>query len=157
VKNCRNDDPACVLKNTLCVTVTVVNELPDFLPVIEETARVEKHAVVTGRVTVRTETVSTEELAQASLSRDEVDVTRVPVEREITAIPAVRTEGDVTIVPVVEERLVVEKRLVLVEEIRITRRTQIEDVSVPISLRKQTVVVERSGGPLQTETKDDLS
>jgi len=38
--------------------------------------------------------------------------------------PQVRHEGEVMVVPVVQERLVTHKELVLVEEIRLTRRRQ---------------------------------
>ena len=51
--------------------------------------------------------------------------------------------GDLTIVPVVEEVLVVEKRLVLKEELHIRRTSQTELVEVPVTLRKQRAVVER--------------
>ena len=57
-----------------------------------------------------------------SLFSEEADVRRVPVNRVITEIPQTRQEGDVTIVPVVEEVLVVEKRLLLKEEIHIERK-----------------------------------
>ena len=48
-----------------------------------------------------------------------------------------------TIVPVVEEVLFVEKRLVLKEEMHIRRDVKTETVAVPVSLRKQEAVVER--------------
>jgi stress response protein YsnF len=54
-----------------------------------------------------------------------------------------RVEGDTTIIPVVEEIVVVEKRLVLVEEVRIRQITTSEDVTVPVTLRRQTATVER--------------
>jgi stress response protein YsnF len=54
-----------------------------------------------------------------------------------------RIEGDTTIIPVVEEILVVEKRLVLVEEIRIRQVATTDEVSIPVTLRKQTATVER--------------
>ena len=57
--------------------------------------------------------------------------------------PQIRTEGDVTIVPVLEEVLVVEKRLVLKEELHIRRRIITETVEVPVTLHKQRAIVER--------------
>jgi stress response protein YsnF len=44
---------------------------------------------------------------------------------------------------VLEEVLVVEKRLVLKEELHIRRRVETETVEVPVTLRKQRAVVER--------------
>lgn len=73
----------------------------------------------------------------------EVDVERVPVDIVVDAPPEMRREGDVTIIPVVEERLVVEKRLVLVEEIHIRQRTVFQKERVEAELRKQRVTVER--------------
>ena len=54
-----------------------------------------------------------------------------------------RTEDDVIIIPVFEEVLVVEKRLVLKREIRIMKRATSETVEIPITLRKQQAKVER--------------
>src|SRR5690242_15785232 len=106
----------------------IVSDTDDTLPIVEETATIRKREVTTGRVSIRTETRLEEALAEASLSREQVEVTRVPVDREIPEPPPIRTEGDVTIIPVLEERLVVEKRLVLVEEIRVRRTTHSDEV-----------------------------
>jgi stress response protein YsnF len=57
--------------------------------------------------------------------------------------PSTRTEDGVTIIPVLEEVLVVEKRLVLKREIRIRKRSTSENVEIPVSLRKQRAKVER--------------
>ena len=54
-----------------------------------------------------------------------------------------RTEGDTTIIPVVEEIIEVQKRLFLKEEIHIRRETTREEVAVPVELRKERAVVER--------------
>ena len=48
-----------------------------------------------------------------------------------------------TIVPVLEEVLIVEKRLVLKEELRIRRSRSQETEEIPVRLRKQRAVVER--------------
>lgn len=84
-----------------------------------------------------------ERSGHATLAGVRVEVTRVPVGREIDLVPQSRVEGDTTIIPVVEEIAVVEKRLVLVEEIRIRQITTTEEVSIPVTLRKQTAIVER--------------
>jgi stress response protein YsnF len=92
---------------------------------------------------VQTVTDTIEDVAQANVQRESVEVTRVPIDRMVDIAPEVRTEGDVTIVPVVEEVLVVEKRLLLKEELHIRRRVETETVEVPVTLRKQRAVVER--------------
>jgi stress response protein YsnF len=113
------------------------------VPLIEETAHVAIRDRVRGKVRVTTTTEVVEELARADLRSDSVDVTRVPIGREVTEVPQIRTEGLVTIVPVIEEILVVEKRLFLKEELHIRRSVETETVEVPIELRKQRATVER--------------
>jgi len=116
------------------------------LPIVEETLHVSKREVITGRVRVRTVTDLSEERVRQELSGQHVEVERVPVDVLIerdAAPPEPRTEGDVTIVPILEEVLVVEKRLLLKEELRITRHrtTNVTEVAVP--LRKQRAEIER--------------
>jgi stress response protein YsnF len=115
----------------------------DVLPIVEETLHLDTRERVTGKVRVSTTTEIVEEIARADLRSDLVDVTRIAVGRQVETVPEVRTEGDVVIVPVVEEILVVEKRLVLKEELHIRRRVETESVEVPVELRKQRAVVER--------------
>lgn len=115
----------------------------DVLQIVTETATLEKRDVLTGRVRVSTRTETVDELVSSALERNDVSVTRVPIDREVDNIPAVRIEGDVTIFPVVEEILVIEKRLVLREEIHLRQTTISQSVDVPVSLRKQHAVIER--------------
>ena len=78
----------------------------------------------------------------------------MPVDQPVTTVPGIRTEDGVTIVPVLEEILVVEKRLVLKEEVRIEQEVSQETVELPVSLRKQRAVVERfdaQGRPIRGE------
>ena len=62
--------------------------------------------------------------AEVDLKRDVVDITRVPVERLVEEAPTMRTEGDLTIVPVVEERFVIVKQFFIKEELHIRHRTE---------------------------------
>jgi uncharacterized protein (TIGR02271 family) len=114
------------------------------LRLVEETASVTTEEVVTGRVRVRTETEMREEVARATLQGEEIEVTRVPIDRPVAAVPEIRTEGDLTIVPVVEEVLFVEKRLVLKEEVHVRRRRTRETIDLPVELRRQRAVIERA-------------
>ena len=66
-------------------------------------------------------------------------MTRVPIDREVDAVPSIRTEGDVTIIPVVEERIVVRCQLVLREEVHVRNLRAVSTVRVPVELRRQTV------------------
>lgn len=114
------------------------------IPIVEETAVVTKRVVPTGRVRVNTVVEERSEMVRADLEREAVEVERVTIGREIDSMPEVRREGDVMIVPVVEEVLVIEKRLVLKEELRIHTRRTVERVEKPIVLRRTVASVERS-------------
>jgi uncharacterized protein (TIGR02271 family) len=113
------------------------------VPVSEEQLTVETRRVPTGKVRVETRTETLEETAEAELETSEVEVVRVPIDMEVDSPPPIRSEGDVTIIPVIEERLVVSRRLVLKEEIHIRRRSSVETVQLPVSLRKQKAIVTR--------------
>lgn len=117
----------------------------DVLTVAEEQARilVERHE--TGGVRVRVVTDEAPEMHPVALEAERVEVSRHPVGREVEAFPDIREEGEVTIVPVVEERAVVVTRLFLVEEIHIRRTRSTETVEVPVTLRRQRAVVEPLG------------
>lgn len=115
----------------------------EIIPLAEETLRLDKRRVITGKVRISTETDVVEELARASLHRETVEVTRIPVNRVVDHIPEIRTESDVTIIPILEEVLVVEKRLLLKEELHVRKTNTQEDVELPVQLRKQRAVVER--------------
>jgi uncharacterized protein (TIGR02271 family) len=136
-----DEEQVPVLEQPLRSGARTVSE--DVIPLVEETATIGKRELVTGRVRVQTVTDTLEELARADVQRETVEVTRVPVDRMIESAPEIRTEGDVTIVPIIEEVLVVEKRLVLKEELHIRRRVAAETVEVPVTLRKQRAIVER--------------
>ena len=125
------------------------------IPIVEEELKVETRTVPTGRVRVETRTELVEEIATAQLETSEVEVSRVPVGREVETAPEVKTIGDVTIVPVMEEVLVVERRLMLKEELHIRRRVTTETVEVPVSLRKQRGIVTKTGDPAQPATNKD--
>jgi uncharacterized protein (TIGR02271 family) len=95
------------------------------------------------RVTVRIAADEEQVLVHDEVRHEHVEVTRVPVGREVAEAPPIRTEGEVTIVPVLEERLVVEKRLFLVEELHLLRRTVTEKVELPTTVRRTRVDIER--------------
>lgn len=114
----------------------------DVLTVAEEQARISVERRETGGVRVRVVTEEAQETVPVALEAGRVEVSRQPVGREVESFPQIREEGDVTIIPVVEERAVVVTRLFLVEEIHIRRTRSTETVEVPVTLRRQRAVVE---------------
>lgn len=130
----------------------------DMLPLVEEQLSVTKQRVLTGRVRIATQTETIDHLLPAELTREEVEVVRVPVDRRLDSVPDMTTEGDLTIIPVVEERLVVTRELYLREEIHVRRITRRDSVEIPAQTRRQSVQVERfpeTLDPNQTSSKDD--
>jgi len=118
------------------------------VPVIAEQIAVEKRSVETGRVRIHKETHSREQIVDEPLLRERVRVERVLIGREVASAPPVRQEGDTLVISVVEEKLVVEKRLVLREEIRVTREREIAPGEpVRVSLREEEAHVERLPPP----------
>lgn len=120
---------------------------------LEEVADVSTRERVTGRVRVSTVVETVEEMVRAALHSEAVEVTRVTIDRPVDAPPPIRTEGDITIVPVLEEVLVVEKRLMLKEELHIRRMRTTETVEQPVQLRRQQAVVERLDAQGQPDPK----
>lgn len=121
-----------------------MSESEERVPLVEEQLRVDTAVTETGRVRVRVATEDVPERIRGELRHEAVEVTRVPVGREVASAPDIRMEGDLTIIPVLEERLVVERRLFLVEEIHLRRAVSVEQVDQTILLRRQRADVERS-------------
>lgn len=113
------------------------------IPVIVEEIDVQKRTVETGRVRITKVVREGEEIVDEPLLREEVSVERVPVNRVVDGPVPIRHEGDVMIVPVLEEVLYVEKRLLLKEELRISKRRVEEHAPQRVVLRKEEVIVER--------------
>ena len=110
---------------------------------VEEHVHVRTVARETGRVVARTVTDSREEPVDGAGWRETVHVEHVPVGREVDAVEPPRDEGGVTVIPIYEEVLVVQKKLVLREEVRLTTRREPLGGPTRVTLRRQRVEVER--------------
>ena len=113
------------------------------MPVIQEELQIQKQPVETGRVRVTKRVHEREELVDVPIMREEVDIDRVPIGRLLDGPVSMRQEGDILIIPVVEEVLVVEKRLRLKEELHVRKRQQESQTSERIRLRQEEAVIER--------------
>ena len=113
------------------------------IPLVEETLHLGKRQVETGRVRVSLTTEVVEEVLRETLRTRRAAVERHPVGRTVTEIPQVRQEGNVLVIPVVEEVLVVEKRLVLKEEIHLRLDEVVTEVERPATRRVQHAEVTR--------------
>lgn len=124
------------------------------VPVVHEELKVGKRRVDTGRGVRIHKTVREQarHIDQALL-RDALEVKRIPVDKivPLSEAPVMRQEGDTLIVPVLEEILVVEKRLRIKEEVHIIRSTRSEPHVGAVVLREEQVSIERFDDSLDPE------
>ena len=140
----RPDTPRA--RDLTAVKTDVTNRLEydrEVIPVVEEQAVVLKRKKVTGGVRVKTVVHEDEKVISEPFASEEIEVERVPVDRWVEAPVPVRQEGETTIITLLEEEVVVEKRLRATEEVRITKRRTIRQASQPVTLRREEAVVER--------------
>jgi uncharacterized protein (TIGR02271 family) len=124
------------------------------IPVLEETLRVDRTVSETDRVLIRTSVLERTEYADLELHSGEATIERVPVGRVVDAPPAIRQEGNTIIVPVLEEIMVVERRLLLKEEIHIRHQEVVQHICQPVRLRSEEVSLERQPPPNPNNKED---
>jgi uncharacterized protein (TIGR02271 family) len=115
------------------------------IPVIRESLEVGSRRIAAGRVRVSRRAEQQEQTVDLAGWIEEATIEHIPVGRvlEPGAVPAVREEDGALIVPVLEETLVLEKRLVLREELRIVRIRRETSRRETVTLRRDRVEVER--------------
>lgn len=132
------------------------------VPLHEEEISVSRREIKKANVQVALVTGTREQLIDEELTQVRVEIERVPIDRVVDVVPPIRQEGDITIIPVVEEIVVVERRLVLKEEVRVRRVSTKEQHQETVVLRQQEAVVTReepdsqSQAPPPTELKRHL-
>ena len=113
------------------------------IPIVEERLIVGKQTVETGKVRLIKSVGEYQEQLNEPLAVRTFDVERVLFNQPVEEVPEVRHEGQTTVYPVVEEQLVLTKRLMLKEEVRVTlRETERVDTQV-VTLRREHLTVER--------------
>ena len=117
---------------------------PVVLPLHREDLELSRRTVETGRVQISTTVKEREELVDQLLHSQGYAIERVAIGQRIASAPSVREEGDTLILPVIEEVLVVEKHLILREEIRIRRVATEERHQETVTLRSEDVSLSRS-------------
>ena len=113
------------------------------IPLLAEEVAIAKQVVETGRVQVSRVTHAREQLIDELLAHETVEIDRTPIGQPVDTIPAVREEGDTVVIPIVEEVLVVERRLLLKEEVRVRRVHSTERHQESVILRHHEAVVTR--------------
>jgi uncharacterized protein (TIGR02271 family) len=115
------------------------------LPVVEETVHVDQKTIETGKVKIsKTVKVDTETVNLLQV-QEEVQIERIAINEFVqTPPPPLRYEGDTIVIPVLQEVMVTEKRLLLIEEVRITKQKVESKESEEVVLRKEEIKVQRS-------------
>ncbi len=114
------------------------------IPVIAEELEVETRRVVRGKVLVNKRVETHEEVVNIPVTNEEVVVEHVPVNTLVEGKPPeVREENGVLIIPVLEEVVVVEKRLMLREVLRVAKHRTTTSTAETVLLRREVVDVER--------------
>ena len=113
------------------------------IPLLAEEVAVSKQVVETGRVQVARVTHEREQLIDELLAHETVEINWTPIGRQVDTMPSVREEGDTVVIPIVEEVLVIERRLFLKEEVRVRRARSMERHQESVTLRHHEAVVTR--------------
>jgi uncharacterized protein (TIGR02271 family) len=114
------------------------------IPVIEEQVVINKKIVETGRVQVSKIVHENVDSYTIPTIEEHINVERVPKNIIVDDVPpAIRYEDDVMIIPVLKEVAVVEKRIMLVEELRVTKTKTEKSETHEVTLKKEEVEVNR--------------
>lgn len=125
------------------------------IPLVEERAVIAKREIETGRYRVRVSVEEREDFVPVELSHVDAEIERVPINRAVSQLPSVRLEGSTTIIPVVEEVMVMEKRLIVVEEIHVRRKSVTQTQQVPVRIKFEQVHIDRSGNAAEVARTDE--
>jgi uncharacterized protein (TIGR02271 family) len=113
------------------------------IPVVEEHLHIGTEIIETGKVHISKKVIEEPYDAELPVFKEEVIVEKKTINEYIDGeVPGIRLDGETTIIPVVKEVII--KRLLLVEEIHITKRKTENTVSVHETLRKEEVTIERT-------------
>lgn len=127
------------------------------LPLHAEEIAVCKERMVTGKVRVSIVTQEGAKAVNELLVREAVEIERRPIGKQVERAPAVRRSGDTIIIPVMEEALVVTRRLIVKEEIRVRLVKKRERHKQLVTVRKQKAMVQRlpaaTRGPPQSNSR----
>lgn len=116
------------------------------VPVVEERLTIGRETREGRTVSVRTRTVTEDVTLAEPVTRERISVERVPVGQVVEEVPPVREDGDLTVVPVVEERARVVVELVLTEEIHLRRHREQQMHEETVTLRRTEIDIAEDEG-----------
>ncbi len=118
-----------------------------------EEMHVDKQTVVTGKVRLHHSVETYTDSATLPLTRTSWDVQRTPVGELVAEKPQVRQEGEMTIYPLVEERIVARREYFLVEEVRVRQVATTTERTASLELKRDVLTLEReavANAPLES-------
>jgi stress response protein YsnF len=116
----------------------------EVVPVLQEIAVVGKETVETGKIVIEKKIVEQVFPFEVETTEESVDIARVPAGYYVEVAPPIRQEGDTTIIPILKEEMVMVKKLMLVEEIRITRVRKTEEHQDTVALKEEIITITRT-------------
>lgn len=122
----------------------------------EEELEIRRQRMSAGEVDIHKRVVTEHVSTPVTTMREEAVVERRPISEATLQAGTARIEGDEIHVPLMEEEVIVEKRVVPKEELVVKKHMVQETETVEADLRKERVDVDRSGDVnLRDELRDD--
>jgi len=112
------------------------------LNVLQEQVNIDKKIVESGKVVIHKKVHKEDKDVEVPVSHEEVEIKKVTINKYVTEAPDVRYEGNTTIIPVIKEVAVIEKKLLLVEEIHVIKHVVEKTEEHIVPLRKEEIQVE---------------
>lgn len=132
-------------QETGSVREDIREESSGVIPVIKEHVEVSKKVIEKAKVRLSKRVKESVESYDVPLTEEEIVVKRVQKNELVDTPPAaMRYEGDVMIIPVLKEVAVIEKRIMLVEEIHVTKYKYDKTETRRVVVRNEEVTVERT-------------
>jgi uncharacterized protein (TIGR02271 family) len=117
-------------------------DLEDTLELREEELHVRREMREVGQATIRTRVEEVPARLEVEAATEEVEVEHVPIGTAVSQRRAPYQDGDVLVIPVYEEQLVVTKRLVLREELRVRRTRGLQRQLFEDTLRRERLEID---------------
>ncbi len=112
------------------------------VPLLEEKVEFGTREVDLGEIRVHKTVEETEEVRRGPLNREVVQIERVKVNRPIADPEERRQEGDWLVIPIMEEIFIVQKQLMVTEEIRIRKHLVTDEHEVREVVRRERATIE---------------
>ena len=139
--------------NDVSAVSTSTTSREQVIPLTEEQILVGKKTVTTGTVRLHRGTETFTDSVTLPVTRTGWEVERTPIGQLYSTRPEIRQDGDTTIYPLVEERLVATREYFLIEEVRVRQVATTTERTATVELTRDVLGVERTGAsPRESES-----